>query len=431
MAQVKPFCGWHYKPDKVSIERVIAPPYDVISISQQKVLYEKDPHNVIRLILGQATSEEIKQDARYQTARKHLDEWSKQGVLVCDNEPAYYLYEINYEHPFLGRRLSRLALFGLLRLERFGSGRVFPHEKTHASPKVDRGKLLRATHANFSPVFTVYEDSTSILDEIHARTKKAQPLFSFMDDQDIYHKLWLINQPGDVSQISNNFRDKSIFIADGHHRYETALRFSEEMAEVGGVNQDAAWNYVLSTLVRFTDPGLLILPIHRVVSKSVSFSKDKLLERLKQNFILHHVSRSALEKISEGSIQEGFGFAFNEDACFLAELKDKTNARIQMPNGKTQAWYEIDMNLISYLIFEPLLKMKNDELEKTVIYTPFTEEAFKLLKTGKAGISFFVRPTDTRLMKQVCESGELMPQKSTYFYPKFPSGLVMYRHENA
>ena len=193
-------------------------------------------------------------------------------------------------------------------------------------------------------------------------------------------------------------------------------------------NGEHSWDYVLTTFVRFNDPGLLILPIHRVVLKSTPIDQQRFLEGLKKHFVLHAVSRAVLEKVSEGSITEGFGLALSEAECFLLELKDKTTARQVMPDGKPARWYELDMNLVSYLVFEPLLQIKNNELEWKVFYTPSIDEAFGKFKEGEAECAFFTRPVTPQTIKEVCESGELMPQKSTYFYPKFPSGLLIYRH---
>ena len=431
MAVVRPFRAWHYHPKRVAIERVVAPPYDVISEPYRLELHKRDPYNVIRLELGQAKAGEIDQQSRYEEARTYLDQWSRQGILTCEAKEGFYLDEMEYEHPFQKRTLSRLALFALLKLEPFERKIVFPHERTHASPKVDRGKLLRATRAHFSPVFMLYEDPTNTLETIRKACDSRPPLFDGSDDQKVRHRLWVIDDKNEIDLITSQFDRKRIFIADGHHRYETALGYAQELHEKG--TGEGSWDYVMSTFVRFSDPGLLILPIHRVVlakptGRSSDFDKSAFTDRLKGHFVLHSMSRSVLEKVSEGAITEGFGLAFSDTECFLLELKDKTTARQMMPEGKTTSWYELDMNLISYLILEPLLEIKEAELEQRIFYTPSPEEAFEKLGEKEALCALFVRPVTPQIIKDVCESGELMPQKSTYFYPKFPSGLLIYRH---
>ena len=428
MSLVKPFRAWHYHPERVAIDRVVAPPYDVISEPYRVELHERDPHNVIRLELGQTKAGERLDDSKYEQAQKYLSQWAKERILSPESKDGFYLYEMIYQHPFQKKTLSRLALFALLKLEPFERKLVFPHEKTHASPKADRGKLLRATHANFSPVFTLYEDPSRVIDDIRKACDSRAPLFDFSDDQSVQHRLWVIREKKEMDLIAAQFDRKRIFIADGHHRYETALHYAQEMNAQAPSGGEHSWDYVMSTFVRFSDPGLLILPIHRVVLKSTPIDREKFLEGLKKHFVMHAVSRSVLEKVSEGSITEGFGLALSESECFLLELKDKTTARQAMPAGKPVRWYDLDMNLVSYLIFEPLLRIKNNELEWKIFYTPSIDEAFGKFKEGEAECAFFVRPVTPQTIKEVCESGELMPQKSTYFFPKFPSGLLMYRH---
>ncbi len=430
MATVESFRAWHYEPHQVSLERVVAPPYDVISRTYQEELYARDSHNVIRLILGQATPEEIKQDERYEAARKHLEAWTKENVLVRDQTPAYYLQETTYSHPYRNTKLTRLALFGRLKLEAFGSGSVYPHEKTHASAKEDRMKLLRATHTNFSPIFLIHQDSEGKVDKIRKQLQGEIPLFDFSDDQGAAHRVWAVSATNAIQNVAGLFRDQKVFIADGHHRYETALRFASEtwVSQKSGGNYARGCDYVMSAFVRFSDPGLLILPIHRIVLPSVSFDQMQLIEALKRNFILHSVTRSVLEKISEGTAQDGFGLAFSEDECYVLELKDQMAAQRQMPEGRARAWYGLDVNLVSYLILEPLLGIQSAHLEKSVRYSPSSEEVFNALKKKEAALAFLIRPTNVERIKEICESGELMPQKSTYFYPKFSSGLLMYRH---
>lgn len=430
MGLIKPFRAWHYHPQKVAIDRVIAPPYDVISESYREKLRKRDPHNIIRLILGQPKAGGVFEDHEYEEARQYLDQWTRDQILSCEPKEGFYLYEMGYDHPFLKKPLSRLALFGLLKLEPFEQKVVFPHERTHSSPLLDRGKLLRATCANFSPVFTLYEDPTHMLDQIRKDRESKPSLFDFLDDQKVHHRLWVISEKKEMDQIAVQFDRKRIFIADGHHRYETALGYAQEMSQKVMSGSKASWEYVMSTFVRFNDPGLSILPIHRVVLKSLPRGQGAFLEGLKKHFVLHSVSRSVLEKVSEGSITEGFGLAFSELECYLLELKDRTRARQDMLAGKPQSWYELDMNLLSFLIFGPLVDIQDHQLEWNIFYTPSVDEAFGKLKMKEASCAFFIRPITAHVIKNICESGELMPQKSTYFYPKFPSGLLIYHHSS-
>ncbi len=429
MAVVKPFHALHYDPRKVKIEQVIAPPYDIISADDKKVLYQRDPYNVVQLELSIPDPKNPPTQFVYAGTATTLKLWTGEKVLIQDPKEAYYLYEMQYQHPFHNKMLTRLSLFGALKLEPFEQKIVFPHEKTHATAKVDRMQLLKATECNFSPIFALYEDETNTLDQIYQSLKDQPALYDFQDEKGTTHRLWPIQSQKEKENIQKTFQRRRVFIADGHHRYETALNYAIEKNN-GTITGNHPWDYVMTSFVRFHDLGLLILPIHRVVLKSTPINREEFKEKLKKYFILHSVSRSVLEKVSEGSITDGFGLAFSDNECFSLELKDKTTARQAMPKEKPAAWHDLDMNLISYLIFEPLLQIKNNELEWKIFYTSSVDEAFGKLKGSDAECAFFIRPVTPRAIKEICESGELMPQKSTYFYPKFPSGLLMYPHQN-
>ena len=427
MASVKPFQALHYHPQNISIGKVVAPPYDIISPDENKKLHDRDPHNVIRLELGDPDAKNSPQDSVYIASAHCLSEWIKTGVLIKDSKPAYYLYEMNYQHPFKQQTLRRLALFGALKLEPFENKVVFPHEKTHSTAKVDRMKLLKKTECNFSPIFGLYEDSSNTLDSIYEATKKTKPMYEFQDEKKTTHKLWRIESASEIRSIENTFSKTGIFIADGHHRYETALNYALEK-NGGSISRKNLWDYVLTAFVRFHDPGLLILPIHRVVLNTVSIDQENLLAGLKKHFQVHAASKAEITKAAEGQKVKGFGVAFSEQECYFLELKNEQTAFDAMPKGKPKSWYSLDITQVSHLILEPFLNMDGAHLEKTLSYTANTEEAFGLLRERKSPCVFFVRPLQAPVIKKICESGELMPQKSTYFYPKFPSGLLMYKH---
>lgn len=428
MAIVKPFRAWYYHPSKVSIENVVCPPYDVIKEEENKKLHARDPYNFVRLELSIPDPKHPPTEAVYQTAAQNLSEWASKQILIQSQKDSYYLDEMDYPHPFQAKRFSRLAVFAAVALAPFEEKIVFPHEKTHATAKVDRLHLLRAVRANFSPIFGLYEDETTTLDSIHSELKKQKPLFEFTDEKNIRHKLWTVSNEADVKAIRSTFEGKKIFIADGHHRYETALHYSREKNRRKDPNGRYSWDYVMTALVRFHDPGLLVLPINRVVLSNVKINKENILAGLKKHFNVHSVTKAEIKKAAEGKTVKGFGMAFSETECYLLELKDQKSAFSAMPTGKPKAWYQLDMTQVSYLILEPLLKFDTEHLEKYISYTADTEEAFGLLRDKKSPCIFFVRPLIPSTIKEICESGELMPQKSTFFYPKFPSGLVVYKH---
>lgn len=433
MAIVKSFNALRYHAEQIDLAKVVAPPYDIISEKQAQKLYESDPCNIIRLELCQPQLEKIKPEERYDRVAEYLKSWQAKKILVRDEKPGFYLHEMTFKHPFLNQLFTRLALYGRLKLEPLEKKVVFPHERTHASPKVDRGRLLRATHTSFSPVFFLYErdENNKVACDLLNQYAAKEPAVDFVDDMSTRNRFWIIDEPKHTDVISSIFWGKNIFIADGHHRYETALAYAEEMKEKKPGDEAADWNYVFGAFVLFEDPGLLILPIHRVIKSARTVDRSKMMGALEKYFNLRSASRKELEAISEGRSPASnleIGLAFSEKECFILQLKDRAAAKKAMPEGKPETWYDLDMNLVSYLIVEPILQIENSKLEEFVFYTPNTREVFESLKDGSASCAFIIHPTTCEMIKSVCESGDVMPQKSTYFYPKLPSGLVMYQH---
>lgn len=428
MADLKPFKALHYSPEKVQLGNVIAPPYDVISKAEEKALHERDPHNMIRLELGEPPLDQNAQTNRYQEARDFMNEWLKEGVLVSDEAESFYFYEQTFNHPLEKRRLARIGFFARIKLEPFEKKVVFPHEKTHASAKVDRRKLLEATRTNFSPVFFLYEDVNHLVEALSGKYFKEKPLFDFETPDGAHHRLWQVKAGDDLRLLVNSLKGKPVFIADGHHRYETALGFSRDMQAAKNFVQENGSDYALGGFVAFNDPGLLILPIHRVLRNCVHLDKAALFKGIEKHFKVEPTTKIQLELISSGVARDGFGLAFSESECYLLELKDFARAQLEMPVNKPKSWYALDVNQLSYLILEPLLGLSSGKLEGSVFYTPRLEEAFEELKQGRARCAFFVKPVKPIAIKEICEQNEIMPQKSTYFYPKFSSGIVMNRH---
>lgn len=424
MATIVPFKAWHYNTS-LDIASVVAPPYDVISPSEQEALYERSPHNVIKIELGKDEPGDHDTTNKYTRAKDFWKVWSEESVVVQDKKPGFYLYENKFLDPQTGKKRTRLVLFGLIKLEPFQSKVVLPHEKTHSGPKEDRFKLLSATQTNFSPVFGLYQDSNQTVKLFHGKAQLDRPLFSFEQDNGDFHRLWQITNSMEVSKLSKIFEGKSILIADGHHRYETALRYAEEKRNSGS-SEALPSDYVLMGLVELQDQGLLIFPIHRMIQNFQSFSQPDFLNRLSELFQVKQVEEDALHQIAAGNAQN-FGIQIGNES-FVLKLKDEEKAKSEMPEGKPESWYDLDVTKISYLVWKRL-GISEHELEKYLIYTKSGEEAINKAKSGEATLSFIVPPIRATIMREICESGELMPQKSTYFYPKLGSGFLMYHHD--
>ncbi|MDD5085287.1 MAG: DUF1015 domain-containing protein [Candidatus Omnitrophica bacterium] len=431
MAELKPFCAWRYSPNKVNIERVIAPPYDVISKSYQAELYKRSEFNVVRLILGKDSIKDNERDNKYTRARRYLNEWSRMGMLKKDAKPSFYLYRQSYMHPERHKRVDRTAFFALLKLEPFGKGVVFPHEQTHSLPKVDRLNLIKQVEANLSPVFGLYDDEKGETRAVLESYFDHPPLYKLTDDHGVRHVLSKIDDPHKINKITAAFHGKPIFIADGHHRYETALNYKKHLdTQHLSAQRRAASDHVLVAFVDFSDPGLLIFPTHRMLKHAPHFNKARFLKALGDYFEVVEVKPAKIMDSLDHEDKEGrvIGLYFGKKEGYILRLRDEEKLLSAAPKRKTKEWALLDVSFISYLILGRLLGIGEDKIEETLAYTRSAREAFSTVDQGKALMSFMLRPISVDDMRTVCEQGELLPQKSTYFYPKLLSGLVFHRH---
>ena len=427
MATVIPFQAWRYNLERVRIDRVVAPPYDVISREEQEALYGRDPFNIVKVECGKVEVSDNELHNQYERAAKYWESWIQQSVIQQDKVKSFYLLSTLFKDPESGEKKRRLVIFGLIKLEPFEARVVLPHEKTHAGAKEDRLKLLQTTKTNFSPVFGLYEDKQKLAHSLYSAYASIPPLFSFSLENGEEHQLWQISSLTDVQNLSQMFESKSILIADGHHRYETALYYRNLDRSKRDQNGLLSSDYVLMGFVEVEDEGLLILPIHRVVKNLKGINPTKFVEELTGFFSIKKTSEDKLHAIARGGSDQGFGLAL-PTANFYFWLKDKAEARKEMLPGKPESWYGLEVTQISYLVLKRL-GIREEALEHYVEYTRSSEEAIQHVKARKANLAFIVPPIKAKVMREICMAGELMPQKSTYFYPKLGSGILMYRHE--
>ncbi len=434
MAEFKPLQAWRYNPEKTAFGKVMAPPYDIISPREQKKLYARSPFNCIRLILNR---EEPKDDAlrnRYTRARDFFQAWQREGVLAQEKEPCFYLYRQSFKDPRDGKIRKRFALLGRLGLEPFEKGIVIPHEKTLSKPRQDRRKLLEMTHTNFSPVFGLYEDRKAHLLRLFSRIVKQKSLFDVPDDEKVRHALWVVKDAAAIGKIQKNVSRKKIYIADGHHRYQTALEYARDrhLEEKTVSESRKPFDYVLMALVEFHDPGLVLLPTHRMLLPWPGFDFKEALDSLKKFFKIEKCSVANLEKKIRHPAREGeisFGVVTAKGAFFLT-LTEKEKARKAMLLNKPPVWYHLDVNILSELVFRSCWKLPPDLGETVIQYTRSMKEAVTRIKKGEAAASFLLKPPRVEFLQKMGKVRELMPQKSTYFYPKLASGLVFYHHDS-
>lgn len=436
LADFRPMQAWRYDPAAVSMNDVIAPPYDVISPVEQEQLYSRSPYNCVRLILNKIESSDTDQENRYSRARNCYETWRSKGILVQENAPAYYLYHQIFQDPRSGQTVQRDALLGKLHLESFDRNIVIPHEKTLSKPRADRRKLLEATATNFSPVFGLYEDPQGEIKSVISEIGRTQSLFEAVDDQGVRHTIWAIQNPSQIEIIQQAISQRKIYIADGHHRYQTALEYGIEKrqqeglpaGQAGKLSSEMPYDFVLMALVEFNDPGLVLLPTHRMILPYKEFELPAMLESLKTYFRCEQIPFEAINAIlsKDRSGQVRFGLLL-EGQSYLLTLENTKEIRKKMPAGKPDIWYHLDVNVLAHFIFK-LWEIDESKWESLLRFTKHEEEARQKVNAGEAKAAFLLKAPPVTVLRDMGEVHELMPQKSTYFHPKLASGLVFYSH---
>ncbi|MDT8335182.1 MAG: DUF1015 domain-containing protein [Desulfurivibrionaceae bacterium] len=443
MAIVAPFSGLRYNTAKISrLEDVVTPPYDVIDLQARRMLLEKNPYSMIKLDLSKDIEPGGMTDARYNDSRKLLEEWLRQGILVRDEEPAIYLYYIDYNHPS-GRRLTRKGLICLTELAEFSEGIVKPHEKFFRNVVSDRLRLLDACRTQFSQVFSVYPDRENQIINVLEDGREPEPLCACDDQDGCRHVLWPVTDRQAIARVREQFADKCLYIADGHHRYNTALQMRELMAgRQGGVSGDSPFNFIMMYLSAMEDPGLSVLPTHRLV-RLAGTAADELVAELAPGFAIEEIeggSRETLisEVLARMEEKRGRGNVFGlyhpgEDRCFLLVGKEKIMEKAGF-GAMPAPLRELDVVVLSELILGKYLGLDHDRCEEENLIDYFSDPDDALDRAVKEsgeseGVSviFLMNNTEVDQVKKVSDAELVMPHKSTYFYPKILTGLVMNR----
>lgn len=424
MIEVKPFHGLLYDTRVTGpLIEVTAPPYDVISPALQESLYQKNPHNVVRLILEKEFSTDSEMDNRYTRSAETFRQWLEEGVLVRDSQPGFYLYSQEYE--FEGEKFCRTGFFARVKTEAFSEGNILPHEFTLSKAKTDRTHLLNACHANFSPIFGLYSDPEGNID---ALLKNEDNPLSVIDDGSVVHRIWRLNNASICQEISARIREKKIYIADGHHRYETALAFAE--ANQGQV-EDCA--HVMMFLTNMDSDSMSIFPIHRVVKSPEPFDRESFLEKAGKYFDITPWSgplngaeiKSRLKEM--GATQITFCAYMGKDHAFTLKVKDPKNVVPLLDHNEPEVMQVLDVAQLHPLLFRHILKIDTREKagQQYVSYKVNSEEAMGMVDSGEYDLAFFMNPTLIEHVRRLAEKGVRLPQKATFFYPKLLSGLVI------
>ncbi len=428
MADIRAFRAFRYELGRVgSLGDVIAPPYDVIDPALQQALYDRSPYNAIRLILNKETPGDNDSDNRYVRAARCLKEWTADDVLVQDSARALYAYYQDFEAE--GKRYTRRGFLARVRLEPFGTGRIYPHEQTMSGPKADRLKLFHATAMNLSPVFGLYPDpDDAVMAKLDAATLRNPPLQA-TDHLGVVSKLWPITDQSVVSAVTGQLGPKPVFIADGHHRYETGLRYLEEMKAAGQVQDDEhPANFILMMLVSMSDPGLIILPTHRLLSGLPGLTAQQLADQLNPEFTLEKVgtgeqgARDTWELLEADGGQDVLGFGTVADGIWQTARLKSTEPMDRLAGDHSPAWRGLAVSILHVLVIEHLLGVKAEKSE--IKYVHLLREVTEATAAKQCDLAALVPPATMGHVEAIAGNLEKMPAKSTYFYPKLLSGLV-------
>lgn len=430
MPEIQAFRAIRYDLGHVgSLSDVIAPPYDVISPELQDELYHKHPNNVVRLILNRIEpGDDNEVNNRYTRAKRCLKTWLTEGALFTEPDPAIYVYHQEFTHE--GVTYTRRGFMARMRLSRFGEGQVFPHEETMPGPKIDRLMLMTTCKANLSQVFGLYPDSAGdaqrILDEAASRITPVEAT----DHLGVLNRMWAVTDVGAVTAVAGALGSRPVFIADGHHRYETACQYRDHIYETGALTPEHPANFVLMMFVAMEDPGLIVLPTHRLFRGLPAMTSQELATRLAPCFTTRPAGQgpeqapTVWEDIETGGDQGAIGlFAQKDQQWLVAKLTETGRARMaEVAKEHNEQWRALGVSLLHRLVVEDLLGGR--ELPKPK-YVHLVREVVEGLQTGEFPLAALVMPATVQDVREISLGGERMPAKSTYFYPKLLTGLVI------
>ena len=438
MAKIIPFRGILYDTEKIpDLKAVITPPHDVISVHEQQEFYERHPQNMIRLILGKVYPEDTEHDNRYTRAAKSFRSWLDEGVLRQDKEPALYVTEIDYSME--GKVRTRFGFIALVGLENFEKGTIRPHEKTFTATNTDRLKLMEASRTNFSPIFSLFSDpDNKIIGSLRAAIEQLRPDFNFEDHLGYRHRLWRVRDHLIHNKIGQIFADRPLYIADGHHRYETALMYRDRiMSKQPSLDPDDPCNFVMMYLSSMHDPGLTIRPSHRMICDVEKGAIETFVHKASAYFDIEKVDLDGLNrkqiedgilnKVRTGSNSTIIGVVLRDHNGFYV---------LRVKNGIVDHLFgqeiptplrKLDVTVVTQLVLQEILGLNGAALdnERSILYTNRIDKVLNAVHAGECSIALILNPTRLDQMQEVSDAGLIMPRKSTYFYPKVMTGLVI------
>ncbi len=434
MADILPFKALRYDPHQVKLDDVVTQPYDKITEAMQARYYDLSPHNLVRIILGRRGETDTPRFNVYTRAAEYLHDWRSGGILKQDPEPSIYLYSQTFTIPGTRDSAERRGIIALGRLHGYTDGVVFRHEQTLAKPREDRMNLLRATRAHFGQIFMLYSDPQAEVDHLLAGYAAEEPDASVLDEYEVLHRVWRIHDPALIRAVQEKMKHKRFLIADGHHRYETALAYRDERRqESGGIHPDAPYEFVMMTFIPMESRGLVILPTHRIVQGLPTYDREQMLEKAGRFFDIDRIdvradSRSATTLLEEAG---GSGTAFvavtRQGPYLLRAKKHIVEDALASVSDRQR---ELDVVQLHKIMLERVLGISEQAIrnQEHVVYERDAFEAISRVRQG-ANVAFLMNPAKIDQVRDTAFAGEVLPQKSTDFYPKLLSGLTIYALE--
>jgi len=438
MARVRPFRGVLYNQEKIpDLKALVTPPHDVISPKEQEEYYRVHPNNMIRLILGKISPEDTEHNNRYTRAAQFFRSWLQEEILTQDKNSAFYVTEMDFR--MNGESRTRLGFVALVGLERFEKGIIRPHEKTFSATNADRLKLISASQANFSPIFSLFSDrDDEILGSLRAAIEPLQPDLDFEDLKGYGHRLWRVTDEKVHREIEQKFADRPVYIADGHHRYGTALEYRDQIkSQQPALPPDDPCNFVMMYLTSMNDPGLALRPVHRVVCDVKQEAVEGFIHKARAYCHVEtldigpldreEIEKAYLEKIMTDTNSTVIGAALRDDNGFhVLRVREGVMDRI-IGQEIPKPLRKLDVTMVTKLVLEEILGLNGSTMddEASILYLSTVEEALDAVHKRKCPIALILNPTRLNEVKEVSDAGLIMPRKSTYFYPKVMDGLVI------
>ena len=416
MVDIRPFKAIRYTQKAGDPENLITQPYDKIDPEMQKEYYEKSPYNYCRLILPM-------EENKYEIANQRIEQWLKEGVISKETEPAIFVSR--QEFSLDGKKFERTGLSAALRLYNYSENMVFPHEVTYKAPKADRLNMLRTVQKDLEPVFLIYSDPERKTIDFLQEIAKTKPVIQVTDSLQVKHAVWRVTDPQKIKQLQADLSGKTMVITDGHHRYESALAYRDEMRSKGNWSDDSAFNFHMCYIVPIQEEGLVVLPTHRLL-KEFKLT-DEVLQGFKCFFDVSEIKPTveALEDFLKSHINEHASCVYDGSKAYGLSLKHDKSVYEFVNANVSKETKIFDVVILRDIIFKFILKTGQLNMDENILYVRWTKEAVEKVNRGEASIAFLVNPISAQTVAEIAQQHELLPEKSTDFYPKMVSGLMM------